>query len=132
MASFRFRGNIRAVTTKLKRRLTTVLCADVHGYSRLMEADESGTLAALRRCRAAIAMLVARHEGRIVNTWGDAVIAEFASSVAGASAAASPVQPRGVVTVRRNVILDESALSRLMSSEALPRVHDPNQRSGPP
>lgn len=81
MASFRFRGNIRAVTTKLKRRLTTVLCADVHGYSRLMEADESGTLAALRRCRAAIAMLVARHEGRIVNTWGDAVIAEFASVV---------------------------------------------------
>jgi adenylate cyclase len=81
VASFRFRGNIRPVTTKLKRRLTTVLCADVHGYSRLMEADESGTLAALRRCRAAIAMLVARHDGRVVNTWGDAVIAEFASVV---------------------------------------------------
>jgi adenylate cyclase len=81
VASLRFRGNIRAVTTKLKRRLTTVLCADVHGYSRLMEADESGTLADLRRCRTAIAMLVARHEGRIVNTWGDAVIAEFASVV---------------------------------------------------
>jgi class 3 adenylate cyclase len=81
VASLRFRGNIRAVTTKLKRRLTTVLCADVHGYSRLMEADESGTFADLRRCRTAIAMLVARHEGRIVNTWGDAVIAEFASVV---------------------------------------------------
>ena len=66
---------------KLKRRLTTVLCADVHGYSRLMGADEAGTLETLRRYRAAIAALVARHEGRIVNTWGDAVIAEFASVV---------------------------------------------------
>jgi adenylate cyclase len=66
---------------KLKRRLTTVLCADVHGYSRLMGADEAGTLGMLRRYRTAIAGLVERHDGRIVNTWGDAVIAEFASVV---------------------------------------------------
>ncbi|MFC5321394.1 adenylate/guanylate cyclase domain-containing protein [Bradyrhizobium oligotrophicum] len=66
---------------KLKRRLTTVLCADVHGYSRLMGADEAGTLETLRRYRTAIAGLVERHEGRIVNTWGDAVIAEFPSVV---------------------------------------------------
>src|SRR5215471_5505539 len=66
---------------KVKRRLTTVLCADVQGYSRLMEADEAGTLETLRRYRAAIAGLVQRHDGRIVNTWGDAVIAEFASVV---------------------------------------------------
>jgi adenylate cyclase len=66
---------------KLKRRLTTVLCADVHGYSRLMGADEAATLETLRRYRAAIAGLVERHEGRIVNTWGDAVIAEFGSVV---------------------------------------------------
>jgi len=66
---------------KLKRRLTTVLCADVQGYSRLMGVDEAGTLETLRRCRAAIAGLVERHDGRIVNTWGDAVIAEFASVV---------------------------------------------------
>src|SRR3954469_4774086 len=66
---------------KVKRRLTTVLCADVHGYSRLMGADEAGTLGALRRHRNAIAGLVERHDGRIVNTWGDAVTAEFASVV---------------------------------------------------
>jgi adenylate cyclase len=66
---------------KVKRRLTTILCADVHGYSRLMEADEAGTMAALRRHRDAIARLVARHDGRIINTWGDAIIAEFASVV---------------------------------------------------
>lgn len=69
------------MTEKLKRRLITVLCADVQGYSRLMEADEAGTLATLRRYRAAMAALVERHDGRIVNTWGDAVIAEFSSVV---------------------------------------------------
>jgi adenylate cyclase len=69
------------MTDKVKRRLTTILCADVHGYSRLMEADEAGTLEMLRRYRAAMTGLVERHDGRIVNTWGDAVIAEFASVV---------------------------------------------------
>src|SRR6266446_4227065 len=75
-------ATMRSMTDdKVKRRLTTVLCADVHGYSRLMGADEAGTLGALRRHRSAIAGLVERHDGRIVNTWGDAVIAEFASVV---------------------------------------------------
>jgi len=46
-----------------------------------MGADEAGTLATLRRYRAAMATLIERHDGRIVNTWGDAVIAEFASVV---------------------------------------------------
>ncbi|HTR84807.1 MAG TPA: adenylate/guanylate cyclase domain-containing protein, partial [Reyranella sp.] len=69
------------MTDKVKRRLTTVLCADVHGYSRLMEADETGTLDALRRSRTAMTGLVERHDGRVVNTWGDAIIAEFASVV---------------------------------------------------
>ncbi len=69
------------MTDKVKRRLITVLCADVSGYSRLMEADEAGTLETLRRYRTAMAGLVERHDGRIVNTWGDAVIAEFASVV---------------------------------------------------
>ena len=69
------------MTTKVRRRLTTLLCADVEGYTRLMGADEAGTLATLRRYRAAMATLMERHDGRIVNTWGDAVIAEFASVV---------------------------------------------------
>src|SRR5258707_10890756 len=64
-----------------RRRRPPVCGADGRGFPRLMEADEAGTLAPLRRSRAAIAGLVARHDGRIVNTWGDAVIAEFASVV---------------------------------------------------
>jgi adenylate cyclase len=69
------------MTEKVRRRLTTLLCADVAGYSRLMGADEAGTLDTLRRYRAAMTTLVERHDGRVVNTWGDAVIAEFASVV---------------------------------------------------
>lgn len=69
------------MTKRVKRRLTTVLCADVEGYTQLMETDEAGTLATLRRYRAAMATLIERHEGRIVNTWGDAIIAEFVSVV---------------------------------------------------
>jgi len=76
------------MTDKVKRRLTTVLCADVHGYSHLMEADEAGTLGTLHRNRAAMTGLVERHDGRIVNTWGDAVIAEFASVVEAVQCAA--------------------------------------------
>ncbi len=67
--------------TKVKRRLTTLLCADVAGYTQLMEADETGTLETLRRYRGAMTALVERHDGRVVNTWGDAVIAEFSSVV---------------------------------------------------
>jgi len=69
------------MTTKVRRRLTTLLCADVAGYTRLMGNDEPGTLTALRRSHEAMATLIERHDGRIVNTWGDAVIAEFASVV---------------------------------------------------
>lgn len=81
--AFRERGGYTWTMTdaKVKRRLTTVLCADVQGYSSLMEADEAATLARLRRYRTAVAGLVERHDGRIVNTWGDAVIAEFGSVV---------------------------------------------------
>lgn len=65
----------------MKRKLTTILVADAQGYSALMAADEAATLERLHRCRAIMSGLFERHEGRQVNTWGDAVIAEFASPV---------------------------------------------------
>lgn len=72
------KGTMRA---KVERTLTTILCADVDGYSRLMGRDEVGTLETLKRHRAALAGLVERHHGRVVNTWGDGVIAAFPSVV---------------------------------------------------
>ena len=68
--------------SQVKRRLAAILCADAVQYSRLMEHDEDGTLDQLRVSREAIGGLVAAHDGRIVNTWGDAVIVEFSSVVA--------------------------------------------------
>ncbi len=69
------------MTAKVKRRLTCILCADVKSYARLMESDEARTIGTLRQYRAAMDALVERHDGRTINTWGDAVIAEFASVV---------------------------------------------------
>jgi adenylate cyclase len=63
------------------RKLTTILAADVEGYSRLMAADEVATLQALRNCRGVFGRLIARHGGRIVNTAGDGLLADFPSVV---------------------------------------------------
>src|SRR6476620_5548048 len=62
----------------VSRRLAAILAADVVGYSRLMGADEAGTLSALKRHREAVFdPAVAAHNGRIVKLIGDGVIAEF-------------------------------------------------------
>jgi class 3 adenylate cyclase len=59
-----------------------VLAADVFGYSRLMGADEEGTLAALKTCRREIIdPKIAEHRGRVVKTTGDGVLVAFASAV---------------------------------------------------
>ncbi len=64
------------------RRLAAILAADVVGYSRLIELDEAGTLAALReRRKKFLDPTVARHQGRIVKVMGDGVLVEFASAV---------------------------------------------------
>jgi adenylate cyclase len=64
-----------------KRRLATILAADVAGYSKLMAQDEEATVRTLRSYREIIDKLIARHDGRIFNTAGDAVLAEFGSAV---------------------------------------------------
>lgn len=67
---------------RVQRRLAAILAADVVGYSRLMEADEAGTLAALKQRRKKILEpLVAQHQGRIVKVMGDGVLVEFTSAV---------------------------------------------------
>jgi adenylate cyclase len=65
----------------VSRRLVAVFAADVEGYSRLMGADEVGTLKGLTERRAILDRLIADHRGRIANTAGDSVLAEFGSAV---------------------------------------------------
>ena len=78
------------VAERVNRKLAAILAADVVGYSRLMGADEAGTLAALKRHRDAVFdPAVAAHNGRIVKLIGDGVIAEFGSVVDAVSCALS-------------------------------------------
>src|SRR5579864_5283732 len=65
----------------MERKLSAILCADVHGYSRLMGDDEEATLRVLTSHRKLIDGLIEQHRGRFVGSAGDSVIAEFASVV---------------------------------------------------
>ncbi|MDL2400547.1 adenylate/guanylate cyclase domain-containing protein [Rhizobium mayense] len=67
--------------SETSRKLTTIFSADVQDYTRLMRKDEEGTLATLKRYRDAMARLIEAHGGRVINTWGDGVFAEFPSVV---------------------------------------------------
>jgi adenylate cyclase len=73
----------RALTkpTDTERRLVAIFAADVEGYSRLMGADEVGTLRDLTQRRGVLDGLIASYRGRIANTAGDSVLAEFGSAV---------------------------------------------------
>src|ERR1700750_915836 len=64
----------------VSRRLVAVFAADVEGYSRLMGADEVGTLEGLTERRAILDRIIGEHRGRIANTAGDSVLAEFGSA----------------------------------------------------
>src|SRR5215469_13054325 len=71
-----------------RRRLAAILAADVVGYSRKMQADEAGTLAALKSRRTEILQpLVSKHRGRIIKVMGDGVLVEFSSAVEAVSCA---------------------------------------------
>jgi adenylate cyclase len=67
--------------SEVNRRLVAVFAADVEGYSRLMGIDEVGTLKGLTERRAILDKTIADHRGRIANTAGDSVLAEFGSAV---------------------------------------------------
>jgi adenylate cyclase len=67
---------------RIKRRLAAILAADVVGYSRLMEADEEGTLVRMKKLRTdVIDPKIAEYNGRIFKTTGDGILAEFPSAV---------------------------------------------------
>ena len=66
---------------RVERRLAAIFAADVAGYSRLMSQDEVGTLRALAAHREIMDHFIAEHGGRIANTAGDSVLAEFPSVV---------------------------------------------------
>ena len=89
---------------RVERRLAAILAADVAGYSRLMGADEEGTLAALKAFRRDLVdPKISEHRGRIVKTTGDGVLVEFASAV-DAVRCAMEIQP---AMAKRNAAMPE-------------------------
>ncbi len=66
---------------ELQRRLAAILSADVKGYSRLMEDDEEATVRTITEYRRVMGDLIKGHRGRVVDSPGDNLLAEFASAV---------------------------------------------------
>src|SRR5215212_1294929 len=94
----------------VERRLAAILAADVVGYSTLIEADEAGTLDALRAMRRdALGPLLAEHRGRIAKLMGDGIIVAFGSVVSAVACAAALRErlatAQGDVTPERRIVL---------------------------
>ena len=87
----------------LDRKLTTILAADVAGYSRLTAADEEATVRTLRQYREIIFALLAKHGGRLINTAGNSALVEFGSPVEAVRCAISIQEELAV----RNATLDD-------------------------
>jgi adenylate cyclase len=66
---------------RAKRKLSGILSADAVGYSRLMRLDETATIAAIKEHKEAMALLIHKYNGRVVDSPGDNLLAEFASVV---------------------------------------------------
>jgi TolB-like protein/class 3 adenylate cyclase len=76
------REDVAMTALRAERRLSAIMAADIVGYSRLIEADEAATLAAITALRAhVISPLIAEYMGRIVKLMGDGMLVEFASVV---------------------------------------------------
>jgi adenylate cyclase len=95
---------ISMTTEKVKRKLTTILCADVKGYSRLMGEDEELTLRTLNTYKEVIGSLIPQHQGRVISSAGDSVLAEFASVVDAVQCAVEIQQ----VLKAKNAVLPET------------------------
>jgi adenylate cyclase len=90
---------------RAQRRLAAILAADVVGYSRLMQADEAGTLTSLKARRKEILQpLISTHHGRTVKVMGDGVLVEFASAV---NAVTCAVELQGAMDVANRDIPDD-------------------------
>jgi class 3 adenylate cyclase len=87
----------------IQRRLAAILAADIAGYSRLMHEDEAATVRDLKSHQSVILPLVGRHVGRIIDTAGDGILAEF-PSVIGATECAVELQ---TVMAERNAGVPE-------------------------
>jgi class 3 adenylate cyclase/TolB-like protein/Flp pilus assembly protein TadD len=103
------RPDLRTDGKPVERRLAAIVAADVVGYSRLMGADEVGTLRALQaHRRELIDPTIAAHHGRIVKTTGDGLLIEFPSAV---EAVASAIAVQRAVALRNAGVAEDKRLT---------------------
>src|SRR5580692_3003970 len=93
--------------SRVGRRLSAIVAADVAGYSRLMGLDEAGTARILRGHRAIADAVIAKHGGRIVKTTGDGLLIEFPSVV---DAVECAVAVQSVMSGRNNGVLPDQLM----------------------
>ena len=98
------KGGVPVETDNLRRRLAAIMSADVREYSRLMRQDEAATVQTLKSYRDIMTTLIAQHHGRVVDSPGDNILAEFASVVDAVQSAVA-IQKE---LKRRNASLDEN------------------------
>src|SRR5262249_19096511 len=90
--------------SKASRRLAAILAADIAGYSQLMGADEEATVRDLKAHQAVILPMIGEHGGRIIDTAGDGLLAEFSSVVNGVECAVA-IQK---IMAERNIAIDSA------------------------
>ena len=88
--------------TKVDRRLAAILAADIAGYSSLMGADEEATVRDLKGHQAVVLPMIGAHGGRVIDTAGDGILAEFASAINAVKCAVA-IQK---IMAERNVTID--------------------------
>ena len=69
-------------SSNIDRKIAVIFATDLVGYSKHMEKDENATLLGLRECNKIIELIIKKQKGRIFNTGGDSIFAEFPSAVA--------------------------------------------------
>src|SRR5262249_43468521 len=98
-----YTGTVSDKTPSMNRRLAAILAADIAGYSRLMGEDEAATVRDLKGHQAVVLPLVGKHGGRVIDTAGDGILAEFPSAI-GASECAIEIQ---AIMAARNAEVSE-------------------------
>jgi class 3 adenylate cyclase/alpha-beta hydrolase superfamily lysophospholipase len=108
-------------STSMGRRLAAILAADIAGYSRLMGEDEAATVRDLKGHQAAVLPLVGRYGGRIIDTAGDGILAEFASVI---SATECAVEIQTVMAARNEGVPESRRMQFRMGINLGDVIHD--------
>ena len=107
--------------SSLKRRLAAILAADIAGYSRLMGEDEAATVRDLKDHQAVVLPLVGRYGGRIIDTAGDGILAEFPSVI---NATECAVEIQTIMAVRNDAVPESRRMQFRIGINLGDVIHD--------